>query len=148
MRSLVLTYKDIPGYEGQYGINVYGTICSFERIANDGRRVKGCWIKPSYDRDGYRRVSLLKSGRNTGKNFRVARLLLQTWQPQTEDNLVVNHIDGNKTNDSLQNLEWVTVKENTQHAWKLGLCKPYDRKQEYNRQGIIDSNKRRRKCGI
>lgn len=61
------------------------------------------------------------------------------------DNLQVNHIDGNKLNNNLSNLEWVTGKENTLHAHKLGLCKPQygeynpcSKLKEYQVKEIID----------
>jgi hypothetical protein len=138
----------IPLLEGKYSITSDGRIYSHERFGSDGRFISGCWLKPSYDRDGYKRVSLSFGGRKNQKNFRVCRLVASTYLIPANDKPVVNHINGIKDDDRVENLEWVTVQYNTQHAWKTGLCKPYDRKLPYNREGIVQSNKTRRKCGI
>ena len=136
----------IPSYENKYSITETGNIYSHPRKGSDGRVIHGCWLKPAYDKDGYKRVSLSNGGRNNQKNLRVCRLVALTYLPIDPSRPFVNHINGIKTDDSIENLEWVSAKENTQHAWKLGLCQPYDRKQPYNKQGIILSNKRRRKA--
>lgn len=138
----------IPLYEGKYSITVDGRVYSHERRANDGRLVLGKWLKPSIDKDGYKRVTLYSGGRGTQKLYRICRLVASTYLIPVEGKSVVNHINGIKSDDWYGNLEWVTVQENTKHAWSLGLCKPYDRKGDYNRNGIIESNKRRRKSGI
>lgn len=138
----------IPTLEGKYSITTDGRVYSHERRGSDGRLVVGRWIKPSIDKDGYKRVTLSYAGRGTQKAFRVCRLVASTYLIPSNDKPVVNHINGIKSDDRVENLEWVTVQENTQHAWSLGLCKPYDRKGDYNRNGIIESNKRRDKRGI
>lgn len=138
----------IPTLEGKYSITTDGRIYSHERIGSDGRFVPGRWIKPSSDKDGYKRVTLCYSGRGTQKSFRVCRLVASTYLTPDITKPFVNHINGVKWDDRVENLEWVSAKENTQHAWKLGLCKPYDRKEDYHREGIVESNKRRSKCGI
>ena len=137
----------IPQFEGKYSITQDGRVFSHSRIAKDGRKVLGRWLKPAYDVDGYKRIMLYSGGRGSGKNLRVCRLVALTYINNPENKLFVNHINGNKQDDFVSNLEWVTAKENTQHAWKNGLCKAYDRTLPYNRQGIIESNKRR-VCGI
>ena len=133
----------IPLYEGKYSITVDGRVFSEPRKANDGRIVHGKWLTPSYDKDGYKRVTLYSGGRGSQKLYRVCRLVASTYLLPEPDKPVVNHLNGIKTDDWYGNLEWTTTKENTRHAWKNGLCKPYDRSKPYNRQGIIDSNKRR-----
>lgn len=148
MRNLAVTYIDIPGLEGKYAISAFGHIISHSRIGTDGRKIQGCCIKPNLDKDGYKRVTLCLGGRNNSVNFRVARLVAITWLNNPNDFPCVDHLDGNKLNDFYLNLEWVSQKENTKRAWKNGLCKPYDRKEPYHREGIIESNKRRRKQGI
>lgn len=138
----------IPTLEGKYSIPTDGRVYSHERRGSDGRLVTGRWIKPSLDKDGYKRVTLCYSGRGTQKAFRVCRLVASTYLIPSNDKPFVNHINGIKSDDRVENLEWVTAQENTQHAWSLGLCKPYNRKEDYHREGIIESNKRRRKGGL
>ena len=58
------------------------------------------------------------------KTFRAHRLVLMAFNPiNNSDELEVNHIDGNKLNNNLSNLEWVTTSENQKHAFKTGLSK-------------------------
>ena len=73
------------------------------------------------DKDGYDRVRLtLSNGKR--RNFPVHRLVLTNFNPVSNmENLQVNHIDGNKHNNNLENLEWCTCKENIHHAMRIGL---------------------------
>jgi len=74
-----------------------------------------------FDKDGYKKVRL-SNGDGSRKVFSVHRLILETFEPNPNSaNLQVNHKDGDKTNNSLSNLEWVTCKENINHAYRLGL---------------------------
>ena len=68
---------------------------------------------------GYMYVSIHVNGKS--KSFRVHRLVAETFIPNYENKPYVNHIDGDKTNNRVENLEWVTSKENTTHAIRTGL---------------------------
>lgn len=72
------------------------------------------------DKDGYCKVRLVSlDGRHT---YSVHRLILENFKPvENMDKLQVNHIDGDKTNNSLNNLEWCTCSENILHAHRIGL---------------------------
>lgn len=72
------------------------------------------------DKDGYEKVRLItEDGRHT---FSVHRLILESFHPiPNMESMQVNHIDGNKQNNSLNNLEWCTCSENIHHAYKIGL---------------------------
>lgn len=131
--------KNIPLYEGRYCVSEDGRIYSL---------LSERWLKPQLDKDGYYKIGLYSGGRGTLKTHRVCRLVASAYLVSDINRPYVNHKDGDKTNDHVLNLEWVSAKENAIHAWELGLCKSYDRSLPYNREGIIASNKRRRKCGI
>lgn len=78
-------------------------------------------VKVSYDRAGYVRTRLCsKNGR---KSVFIHRLLAINFIPNPENKPFVNHIDGNKSNNELSNLEWCTQKENARHAWNNGFYK-------------------------
>lgn len=80
-------------------------------------------ISEYFDKDGYKKVRL-SNGDGSRKVFSVHRLILETFYPvENSSELQVNHIDGDKTNNKLENLEWVTPKENVRHAFVTGLRK-------------------------
>lgn len=95
-------------------------------------------LKCSKDRDGYLQLSI--SSDNKSYSRRIHRLIAETFIPNPENKPQVNHIDGNKLNNHISNLEWVTAKENIRHSWSLGLSKS----SENQRKAVIESNIRRR----
>lgn len=122
-------YKDIPGYEGLYKISNYGTV-KRTLYKNQYKSFKKSRIlKKRYNKKGYITVILYKN--NVSKSFAVHRLVATVFLGDNKT-LQVNHIDGNKQNNKVENLEWCTNKENQNHAWKLGLQKP----KRYGRNGM------------
>ena len=99
---------DIPNYEGHYQVSNQGEIYSLKKNKKLFTRVHT---------KGYLEVELFKNGK--GKIFKVHRLVALAFLGNSD--LQVNHIDGNKKNNCVDNLEWVTPKENQQHAIKNGL---------------------------
>ena len=110
-------WKSVIDYEGLYEISNKGRLRSVDRITPDGRRVKGKLKKPSKDKNGYLVSQLYKDG--SSKNVKLHRLVLQAFVGP--DKLQVNHLDGNKKNNEINNLEYCTSKENHFHASKKGL---------------------------
>lgn len=112
-------FKEIPGYGGRYFINQNGDVWSVAR-----RRL----MSPQFSsKSGYPFVLL----QTPGKGARTASLhylMRLTWMPPApgavgirKGEWCVNHKDGDKLNNCLSNLEWVTVEQNTSHAWHSGL---------------------------
>lgn len=116
-------WKDIEGYEGLYQISNLGRVKSLERIVplkNGRKRVQYELIrKPKKAYKGYLQVDLWKNHKCSVK--RINRLVAIAFIPNPENKPEVNHIDGNKENNRIDNLEWVTGKENMRHAIKTGL---------------------------
>ena len=100
--------KSILDYENIYYASTEG------HIENSRKRLKSYTIN-----SGYEAIKLTKEGKK--KAFLVHRLVALTFLPNEEDHPEVNHIDGNKSNNALSNLEWCSRSENKQHALKLGL---------------------------
>lgn len=123
--SLKEEWKDIEGYEGLYQISNLGRVKSLKR--NTKNQCKNAEvIKTQEIRNGYYSVSLWKNG--VGKHHLIHRLISQAFIPNPNNKPQINHIDGNKTNNHIENLEWVTESENARHAYNNGLIKPYTRK--------------------
>jgi len=78
------------------------------------------FLRFSYDQQGYQRVGLY-AGNYKSKTIKVHRLVAETFIDNIENKKDVNHIDGNKSNNNVSNLEWATRSENIKHAFKSGL---------------------------
>lgn len=93
-------------------------------VSNTGRvrREHSVKDKIPQERNGYLSVDLYSDGKRKTKS--VHRLVAETFLPNPDNKPEVNHIDGNKYNNDVSNLEWVSSKENCRHAWDNGLIKP------------------------
>ena len=112
-------WKDIKGYEGLYQVSNLGRIKSFPRIGTQTKKERIKKFVKSFN--GYYRVSLWKNGKS--QVVSVHRLVVKAFINNMNDNLQVNHIDGNKENNAIYNLELVTPKENIKHALDNKLIK-------------------------
>jgi hypothetical protein len=118
-----IIWKDIIGYEGHYKINNKGCILSINRLCNRRRKnVNEKILKTPISSRGYFKVILCKDG--IEKNFNIHRLIAVHFIDNPNNKPCINHIDGNKLNNTINNLEWCTIQENTQHAYNCGLQLP------------------------
>lgn len=118
---ITYTYmKTIKGFGGMYSATKDGRIWS---RYNGGR-----FLKPSINQGGYEMVILNYNGKS--KNKTVHRLVAETFIPNPKKLPCINHLDCNKRNNCIENFEWCTYKENSQHAITNGLLdgRPHSRK--------------------
>lgn len=108
-------WKDVVGYEGLYQVSNFGNVKS---LGNEFSR-KERLLKPSLQTKGYVNIVLQKNGKR--KKILVHRLVAEYFIPNLDKKLQVNHINGIKTDNRVQNLEWVTHRENLDHAIKNNL---------------------------
>jgi len=103
-------WKDITGF------NKY-------QVSNTGKvkhKLKNKCLKGRPNKKGYLKVALYNN--DIIKNFSIHRLVALHFKPNFDCKLQVNHIDGNKLNNNIDNLEWVSPRENQFHAYANGLC--------------------------
>lgn len=116
-------WKNIKGYESKYQISNLGRVRSLDRtvVRTDGKtiRKKGIILNNRVTRDGYLSVVLYDDSFKTNSKY-VHRLVAQAFLSDT-NKPEVNHKDGDKTNNNINNLEWCTRKENIKHADTTGL---------------------------
>lgn len=113
-------FKDVSGYEGRYQVSNYGNVKSLPRKTHNANKyIKEKILKPCIGNVGYKMVSLSKNGKGTLKTLH--RLIAQNFIPNPDGLPCVNHIDGNKLNNYVGNLEWVTYSGNIVHAFRTGL---------------------------
>lgn len=100
-------WKPIPNCDGYF-------------VSNLGRfkNVEGEIKQPYGKKDGYQQINL-----KPYRGLYVHRLVAQTFIPSPDNKSEVNHINGIKTDNRVENLEWVTHQENIKHAWRTGLTK-------------------------
>lgn len=110
------------------GIEV-SSIGRIRKAANKSRKERILTEFPK-DRDGYYRCSVQRLD-GTWTSQPVHRLVAKAFIPRTKNRDIVNHIDGNRTNNRIENLEWVTPKEDVIHSFKFGsrkICKQVPKK--------------------
>ena len=114
-------WKDIEGFEGRYQVSSCGRVKSlshFQSFGNQGMRIiPERLLKYGNRANGYMMVVLCKD--NIRKSCNVHRLVAQAFIPNPNNLPQVNHIDENKHNNNVDNLEWVTSKENINHGTSL-----------------------------
>jgi len=119
--------KDIKGFEGLYAITKDGQVWSYpkEWVSNNKLKQvfkkKGIFLKLSLNKKGYLLVRLCASYQK--KSFLVHRLVAKAFIPNILNKDTVNHINGIKIDNRVENLEWCSNIENMRHGYKIGLFK-------------------------
>lgn len=109
-------WKPIAGYDGLYSVSSFGRV----RRDSVGYNVPaGKILAGGKDERGYQLVNLWKDGK--GHTLKVHKLVATMFLGIAPEGLQVNHIDGKKSNNRVENLEYVTCKENCVHANRIGL---------------------------
>jgi hypothetical protein len=128
-----IEWRDIRGYEGLYVVSNRGEV---KRIGRKRGAVVGKVLRPGLASSGYLTVSL--HGHTGCRTHCIHRLLSEAFIPNPDPTTKkeVNHIDGDKTNNSLSNLEWVTYKENLHHSYDVLGRQPSRGNAKLNEQSV------------
>lgn len=111
-------FKPIKNYESLYAVSNLGRVKSLHRIINN-HVIDEKILRPRISKDGYLSVILHKD--NKPKTFKIHRLVAEAFIPNFEMKETINHIDGNKLNNTATNLEWSTRSEQMYHAYQHKL---------------------------
>lgn len=103
-------WKDITGYEGLYQVSTLGRVLSLR---------KNIILKPGNDKDGYLNINLSLNSKS--KTLKIHRIVAKMFIENIDNKPQVNHIDFNKKNNNINNLEWCTIKENSMHNRIFGV---------------------------
>lgn len=111
-------WKDVPGYEGRYQVSIFGQVKSYDMMVKSvygsSRKMKGRIRKQHVANSGYKFVMLYKDTKPSTQYLH--RLVALTFIPKVNGKEYVNHKDGNKLNNHVDNLEWCDCFENMRHA--------------------------------
>lgn len=120
-------WGDLPDYEDYYQVSTSGGIRSKDRKVLSKNQFgayemlrKGKVLKVTKTKQGYGEVKLTNS-EGSCSTYKIHRIIASAFIPNPLEKSQVNHIDGNKLNNRVDNLEWATPSENTQHAYDTGL---------------------------
>ena len=125
-------WKSIKEYEGYYEVSNLGRVRSIDRIINGKKPyiIKGRILKHKVSNKGYCEVSLVKNGKQ--KSFRVHKLVAETFIPNPKNLYSINHINENKLDNRVENLEWCTPKYNISEYYKHRMLI-----YQYNKMSLI-----------
>jgi len=123
-------FRIIKGYDNLYCVNHEGIVVSPSYTDKRGYFRELRVLKPSKRGKGYLAVGLMKDGKQVPVS--VHRLVAKAFIPNPENKPQVNHKDGNKENNHVNNLEWVTNQENIRHSYDTGLRVGTNHKGERN----------------
>lgn len=133
-------WKDIIGFENLYQVSNLGRVKSLNRFrigkSNKPVKVNERILKQRINNWGYLQVILCKENKLYCKY--IHRLVCETFHPNPHELPQVNHINGIKTDNYVDNLEWCTLKENVQHSNKTGLRNPEKKLTKIQIQEIIN----------
>ena len=111
-------WKDVIGYEGKYQCSNFGNFKSLAKLEKGTRRVcirKEKMLTPSKDGCGYYQIHI------EGKSISAHRLIAFAFIPNLDNKEQINHKNGIKTDNRIENLEWMTRSENCKHSFVIGL---------------------------
>lgn len=129
----------IPGFENNYLINPNGNIVSPSKVDKKGALRNTRILKPHKTKNGYMRIGLTLKGKQ--KQYYVHRLVAITFLENPYGKLQINHLDGNKLNNNLTNLEWCDNHENIIHSYRTGIRKPTCHVGELNNKSKLSEAK-------
>jgi hypothetical protein len=112
----MIEWKPVKDYEG-YEVSSEGQVRSLDRIDSAGRSLKGKVLSATPSSSGYLMVYPSKNGKNHART--VHSIVCETFHGPSDK--WVNHKNGIKTDNRVENLEWATPSENMYHAWENGL---------------------------
>ena len=124
-----MIWKTIEGTDGEYQVSDTGLVKTTKT---------GHVLRPAVSRHGYERVCLFKMDRK--RRYRVHRLVAMAFIPNPDNLPQVNHKDGNKRNNHVSNLEWITNEDNMHHAKEHGLRAGHERFCESKKKRVIATN--------
>ena len=116
-------WKSVKGYEGLYEVSNLGRVKALERRKNCNRGygiIKEHIMKPNFCNTDYYRVALTNNN-HIRKYYLIHRLVAEAFIENPNNYDIVNHKDGNKLNNQVDNLEWCTVSYNLKHAYENGF---------------------------
>lgn len=110
-------WKDVKGTDSNYQISNEGRVKSIDRViqtSNNSRHYETHMLKPYLNTAGYWMVTIKINGE--WKKCRVHRLLAEAWIPNPDNKPCIDHINGNRSDNRIENLRWCTYKENSNFA--------------------------------